>query len=105
MLQDEMKIKEDLIYDKHTGGMVGFVNLGLINDQLLQAEKNVEDSSHPPIANHVLAIMVRGLFFKFEFPLAHYPTCGATGDSLYPIVWDSYRKYWIESYCYHRRWC
>ena len=30
--------KEDLIYDKHTGSMVGFVNLGLINDQLLQAE-------------------------------------------------------------------
>ncbi len=24
---DEMKIKEDIVYEKHTGSMIGFVNL------------------------------------------------------------------------------
>ena len=92
ILIDEIKIKEDLVYDKHTGNMIGFVSLGSINDQLLEAERLVEHSNHPPIADHVLALMVRGLFFKFEFPLGHYPTsCGATGAVLFPIVWDAVR--------------
>ena len=25
---DEMKIQEDLIWDKHTGDLIGYVNLG-----------------------------------------------------------------------------
>ena len=28
LLLDEMHIKEDLVFDKHTGELVGFVNLG-----------------------------------------------------------------------------
>ena len=31
---DEVKIREDLVYDKHTGQVVGFVNLGDFNNQL-----------------------------------------------------------------------
>ncbi len=34
--------------------------------------------------------MVRGLFFKLEFPLALYPTRGVTGIQLFPIVWNAY---------------
>ena len=35
--------------------------------------------------------MVRGLFFKFDFPLAHFATEGVTGDLLYPIIWEGIR--------------
>ena len=28
---DEVKIKEDLVYDKHSGELVGFVNVGDVN--------------------------------------------------------------------------
>lgn len=35
MLLDEMHIKEDLVYDKHSGKMVGFANLGDIDNHLL----------------------------------------------------------------------
>ena len=90
LLIDEMKIKEDLVFDKHSCTMIGFVRLGSINDQLLQFEQG-KDESHPPIADHVLVIMFRGLFFKFEFPLAHYPSKGCPGEMLYPIVWDAIR--------------
>lgn len=38
---DGMKIKEDLVYDKHTGQLIGFTNnLGDVNDQLLQLEQH-----------------------------------------------------------------
>lgn len=92
ILLDEMKVKEDIVYDKLTGGMIGFVNLGSINDQLRQAaEEDTQKTKHPPVADHILAVMVRGLFFKFEFPLAHYPSLGVTGDELLPIVWEVVR--------------
>ena len=67
-----------------------FCKLGSINDQLLQFEQG-KDESHLPIADHLLVIMVRGLFFKFEFPLAHYSSKGCPGEMLYPIVWDAIR--------------
>ena len=86
---DEMKIKEAIVYDKITGNVIGFCNLGSINDDLMRYE--CEESSHPPVAKYVLAIMVRGLFFKFDFPLAHFSTEGVTGDQLYPIVWEGIR--------------
>ena len=31
MVMDEMYIKEDLVYNKHTGALVGFANLGDTN--------------------------------------------------------------------------
>ena len=36
LLIDEMYIKEDLVYDKYTGALVGFTNLGETNEHLLK---------------------------------------------------------------------
>ena len=86
ILLDEMKIKEDIVYDKQSGDVIGFCNLGQINDDLLKAEQGSDD--HPPLAKQILAVMVRGIFFKFDFPLAHFPTEGISADLLFPIVWE-----------------
>ena len=40
LILDEMHIKEDLVYDKHTGELVGFTNLGSINQHLQAFEKH-----------------------------------------------------------------
>ena len=90
---DEMKIKENLVYDKYAGSVVGFTNLGEINDDLLALERECkDDQEHPPVANHILVLMVRGIFFKLEFPYAHFGTVGITADQLFPIVWDGIRQ-------------
>lgn len=89
LLIDEMKIKEGLVYNKYSGEMIGFTNLGDINDQLLRLEEG--DSEHPPIATHILALMVRGILFKLEFPYAHFGTQGITAEILFPIVWEAVR--------------
>ena len=40
LVADEMHVKADLVYDKFTGELVGFSNLGNINQELeLQAKK------------------------------------------------------------------
>ena len=58
LILDEMKIKEGLVYNKHSGEMIGFTHLGDINDKRMKLEQGDE---HPPIAKYVFAIMVRGL--------------------------------------------
>jgi len=88
-----MKVKENLVYDKYTGDIVGFISLGDINDQLLELERDCQNGKeHPPITKHVLVLMVRGIFFKLEFPYAHFGTENVTGDLLFPIIWEGIRQ-------------
>ena len=92
LIVDEMKVKESLVYDKYTGGVTGFTNVGKINDDLLQLERDCQAETGPaPVATHLLVLMVRGLLFKLNFPFAHFATTGVTADLLFPIVWESIR--------------
>ena len=43
---DEMHIREDLVYDKHSSALVGFANLGDINNLLTAYEQSLLES--PP---------------------------------------------------------
>lgn len=91
---DEMKIKEDLVYDKHSGQLIGCMNLGDVNNELLQLEdacKN-ERPSLPKLATHVLTFMVRGLLSSLDFPYASFPCLSLGGDQLYSIVWGAVRR-------------
>ena len=79
MIVDEMKIHEDLVYDKYGRNIHGFVNLGTVNDQLQELENNTQlqvSEPHESIATHMLTVMVRGIFIKLEFPYANFPTQG-----------------------------
>ena len=59
---DEMKIKEGLVYDKHSGHLMGFVSLGNINGELQEFERRVNGKPAPPtIATHMLSFMIRGI--------------------------------------------
>lgn len=41
MLIDEMHVREDLVYDKHSGELIGFTNLGEVNQHLLEFERSL----------------------------------------------------------------
>ena len=62
---DEMKIKEILVYDKHSAHIIGFVDIGDVGNQLEEkygvpnADTHVH---HRPIATHMLVLMVRAYF-------------------------------------------
>ena len=73
---DEMKILEDLVYDKTGVYLHGFVNLGDVNQQLRKLEQSVNKDEPPQLATHMLTLMVRGLFISLEFPYASFPTTG-----------------------------
>lgn len=91
LLVDEMKVKESLVYDKHSCEVIGFVELNDINHQINQLESQTANN-RPPIATHLLTFMVRGLFTSCKFPYAHFPTDSLTGDQMFPIVWEAIER-------------
>lgn len=88
LIVDEMKIKEDLVYDKYAGHLIGFTSLGEVNDQLMKLEQ-VRASEPPPISKSILVLMVRGVFFNMAFPYAHFGTNNMSADMLFPIMWEA----------------
>ena len=91
VLMDEMHVKRDIVYDKHSGEIVGFANLGDINKHLLELEELVssEGTSTEPPAKTMLQLMVKGLFRHLEFPYAYFPCSDPTADLLFDPFWDA----------------
>ena len=83
LLFDEMKIQENLVWDKHTGELIGYVDLG-------DADVNLATFDKPDIvATHVLVIMVRSIDNPFKFSLANFSTTTATAGQLFTLFWKA----------------
>ena len=74
LLMDEMHIQEELVYNKHNGKLVGFVNLGDTNNHLARFEQLLsedDDATYKtPLAKSMLVFMVKGIFTALKFPYA-----------------------------------
>ena len=92
---DEVKIKEDLVFDKHSLELVGFVQIGDINSHLSKFQScNMpqQSTTAPQLATHMVSFMVSGimmicssLMFHFHAQLFLVSSCiqwygGASGD-------------------------
>ena len=91
---DEMYIKEDLVFKKHTGELIGFTNLGDINMHLHRFEQRIKSQSSDfqsidDIAKSMLVVMVRGLFSNLNYPYAQFPCADPTGDALFDPFWEA----------------
>ena len=90
LLIDEMYIREDLVYEKHTGTLIGFCNLGEVNNHLLAFERSLEQSSDEcPLAKSVVTFMVKGLFSPLRHPYVHFLCSAVTGDLLFQPFWEA----------------
>ena len=69
-----MKIQEDLVWDKYTGELIGFVDLGDIQTNFVKE-----------LATHVLKSIVKPL----SFSLATFATAGVTSFQLMLIFWKA----------------
>ena len=94
LLLDEMHIREDLVYDKHSGALVGFTDLGSITMHLLKFEKEIVDEKPPStqLAKTMMVFMVRGLFNSLQFPYAQFPCCDVSGEMLFDPFWEAVRR-------------
>jgi len=89
---DEMHIKEELLYNKHNGCLIGFVKLGNVNNQLTEYEAALsQTTTDHPLASSMLVIMVRGLFQKLNYPYAQFACVNLSGDQMFDPVWQDWR--------------
>lgn len=77
---DEMKIKSGLIFDKHSGRLTGFVDLGDVNRDMEQLLNQEQEESSPKLADQVLVFMARAVFKpSLAVPVAHYFSLNLSG--------------------------
>ena len=83
---NKMKIKEDLVFNKHSGNLVGFVDFGSADKSLQSLIPS--EVRRPSIASHMLVVMVRFLFKNLNFVYAVFPTVVTAGYEIYSALWE-----------------
>ena len=91
LMFDEVKIKSNLVWDKHTGQLIGFMDLGDPDLNFVSAEKEI------PLATHMLVIYLRGICTDLKYPFANFATTAVTSFQLLPIFWSS--VFYLEKAC------
>ena len=89
VIMDEIHIREGLMYDKHSGALLGFNNLGDVNNLLMKFERSLKsDAPTESLSKSMLVLMVRGLFTRLQFPYAQFACSSVTGDQLFSPFWE-----------------
>ena len=99
LIMDEVHIKQELVFDKHEGSLIGFVNLGDTNNQLSEFEAALSNEEYQPLATSMLVFMVRGFFQKLNYPYAQFPCSNLTGDLLFNPVWEAISRLERSGFC------
>ena len=93
LIGDEMYIKEGLVYERSTGNLIGYCDIGDINNDLQLLEKEYlekdEESIKNLLAKTMMVLMIRGLFTDLQFPYASFPTSNLTGEQMVPIFYEA----------------
>ena len=84
---DEMYVKEGLVFDKASGSLIGYQDLGDVNNIIHDAETRFKSpgDSHRPLAKVMLVFMIRGLFTSLKYPYAQFPAASTKGADLFPL--------------------
>ena len=75
--------------------MVGFTDLGAVNNHLKKYEEVVSgdsDGSVMEVAHSMLVLMVRGLFSKLQFPYVQFPCTSLSGDQMFEPFWEAVER-------------
>ena len=79
---DQIYIKKGLVYNKWSGALIGYTDLGEVTNLLDDAEgQATQDESHlRPLAKCMLVFMIRGLFTSLKFPYVQFPAISTKGS-------------------------
>ena len=83
LMFDEMKIRSNLVFNKHSEELIGFVDLGDpdVNFNCFKEQNE--------LASYTLVFYVRGLSTNLKFSLGHFATNGISAVQLIPIFWEA----------------
>ena len=80
---DEMKVQSKLVFNKNTGDLVGFLDLG-DPDINFTAFDDAEE-----LASHALVFYIRGIASDLKFNLAYFATGSLKSYQLMPLFWKA----------------
>ena len=85
-----MKIKSGLVFNKHSGNLVGFVDLGSVNHDIeLIAQGKPEVSTAGKLADQALVFMARAVFKpSLTCPISHYFSLNLKGGLALLIIFS-----------------
>jgi len=84
---DEMHVKDILVYDKHTGSLTRYSDMGEVNNLFAELEQDKKSSNYRrSLAKCILVFVVRRLFTSLKFTYVHFATASTTGPELFPIL-------------------
>lgn len=90
ILIDEVYLKEGLVFNKSTGSLVGFADLGGTLQQLSDYEESLSTGSNVrPLAKTMMVFMVRGIFCNINFPYAQFPMASTKAHNIFPLLWQT----------------
>lgn len=81
LLLDEMKVQEDLVWDKSTGDLIGFLDLGDTETNFATL-KNVST-----LASHILVFLLKSIVNPLSVSFASFATNGISCFQLLPLFW------------------
>ena len=93
LVMDEMYIKEDLVYNKHTGSWSVF-RIWVIYEHasatISACTRGGKVTPGRTITKTMLVFMARGFFIRLQFPFAQFPcTTTLSVDQMYDVVWEA----------------
>eukprot|EP00111_Clytia_hemisphaerica_P011761 TCONS_00034542-protein len=79
-----MKVQEDLVFDKNSGNLVGFVDFGdaVMNESMLLNDVD-------KLATHVMVFMVKSVKNPLSYSFANFATDGAVCSEIYGLFWKA----------------
>ena len=80
---DEVKIQSDLIFNKHTGKIIGFIDMG---DQDINSATL---SNLNIVATHFLSSHLRNFYGQVKFNMGYLATNGALAHQIFPLFWKA----------------
>ena len=83
LLFDEMKILANLVFDKTTNDVIGYVDLGDPDVNFATLDK------HDDVATHAFVFLVRGVCTELKFSLTYFATTGVTSMRTMPLFWEA----------------
>ena len=83
LLMNEMKIQENLVWDKHNGELRGCVHIGDTDLNYATLSKVTT------VAFHILFFLIRSIVNPFKFSLANFATNGISASQIFPLLWKA----------------
>ena len=84
LLSDEMKVKSNLVFDKHTGELKGYLDLGCVENDFSTLDREIDC-----LATHALVFYLRGVVTNLKYSLAYFTTDGIISVQLMALFLEA----------------